>query len=190
MKSNILFVLPDKKELAVLTAQLQTEYTIHVTDSTKGIAQLIEEKKIQLVICSAASFEQLASIAKGETTTEKKDDFLKRLYECISANIHNKILSVDWLANVMNMSRPTLYRKIKSLTNQTPNELICSARLQQAANLMASANYKVFEVAEMVGFYSSSSFCKAFLKKFKVTPGAYQRKCAIHQLTDGASFTI
>ena len=190
MKSNILFILPNKKELAVLTAQLHAEYTIHTTDSTKGIAQLIEEKNIQLVICSAASFEQLTSVAKVQSEAEGKDDFLKRLYECISENIHNKVLSVDWLTNVMNMSRPTLYRKIKSLTNQTPNELIGSARLQQAAILMASANYKVFEVAEMVGFYSSSSFCKAFLKKYKVTPIAYQRKSAIRQLTDGASFTI
>ena len=74
-------------------------------------------------------------------------------------------MSVDWLANVMNMSRPTLYRKIKSLTNQTPNELIGSARLQQAASLMASANYKVFEVAEMVGFYSSSSFLQGIFKE-------------------------
>jgi AraC-like DNA-binding protein len=190
MKSNILFVLPNKMELAVLTAQLQAEYIIHVTDSTNGIAQVIEEKNIQLVICSAASFEQVACVAKGETAAAMKDDFLKRLYECISENIHNKVLSVDWLANIMNMSRPTLYRKIKSLTSQTPNELIGAARLQQAANLMASANYKVFEVAEMVGFYSSSSFCKAFLKKYKVTPIAYQRKCAIRQLTDGTPFTI
>jgi AraC-like DNA-binding protein len=190
MKSNILFIIPDKKELAVLTAQLQAEYTIHITDTTKGITQLIEEKNIQLIICSAAGFEQFAGVAKGDTAAEGKDDFLKRLYKCISENIHNKVLSVDWLAHVMNMSRPTLYRKIKSLTNQTPNELIGCARLQQAATLMASANYKVFEVAEMVGFYSSSSFCKAFLKKYKVTPSAYQRKCAIRQLTDGASFTI
>lgn len=178
MKSNILFIIPNKKELAVLTAQLQAEYTIHVTESTKGIAQVIEEKNIQLVICSAAGFEQFISVAKGGSVAEKKDDFLKRLYECISENIHNKVLSVDWLANVLNMSRPTLYRKIKSLTNQTPNELICSARLQQAADLIASANYKVFEVAEMVGFYSSSSFCKAFLKKYKVTPVSFQKRCA------------
>jgi AraC-like DNA-binding protein len=47
---------------------------------------------------------------------------------------------------------------------------------------MASANYKVFEVAEMVGFYSSSSFCKAFLKKYKVTPIAYQRSSRIVDL--------
>lgn len=182
--------MPNKTELAVLTAQLQSAYDIHVADSTKGLSQVIEEKNIQLIVCTAAIVEQLAGVSNEVTASEKKDDFVKRLNDCISENLHNKVLSVDWLAGVMNMSRPTLYRKIKSLTNQTPNELIGSARLQQAASLLASANYKVFEVAELVGFSSSSSFCKAFLKKFKETPTTYQRKSTIRQLADGTSFTI
>jgi AraC-like DNA-binding protein len=109
---------------------------------------------------------------------EADNDFIKRLHGCITENIQNKVLSVDWLASTMNMSRPTLYRKIKNSTNQTPNELIGLTRLKQAALLLASANYKVFEVAEMVGFNSPSSFGKAFLKQFKVTPVAYQRRYA------------
>lgn len=108
-------------------------------------------------------------------------DFIKRLHECIAENIHNKVLSVDLLASNMNMSRPTLYRKIKHITNFTPNELIGLTRLKQAALLLASSSHKVFEVAELVGFNSSSGFCKAFLKQYKVTPVEYQRinRCAI-----------
>ena len=173
MKSNILFIIPDKQELAVLTAQLQTAYTIHVADNITGVQKIIGEENIQLVVCSRDIFN--SSVPKRITAPQTDDEFVKTLHECISANIHNKLLSVDWLAKVMNMSRSTLFRKIKNLTRQTPNELICSARLQQAAILIASANYKVFEVAEMVGFGSSSSFSKAFLKKFKETPIAYQR---------------
>jgi two-component system, cell cycle response regulator len=75
----------------------------------------------------------------------------------------------------MNMSRPTLYRKIKHITDRTPNELIGLARLNQAATLLLSADYRVFEVAKMVGFNSQSTFGKAFLKLFKVTPTEYQR---------------
>jgi AraC-like DNA-binding protein len=104
-----------------------------------------------------------------------EDDFIKRLNACIYENIANKKLSVDWLARCMNMSRPTLYRKIKEVTAHTPNELIAQARLQQAAMLLQLPDYKVFEVAQMVGFHSSSSFGKAFLKQFKVTPATYQR---------------
>lgn len=173
MKSNILFIIPDKQEQAVLTAQLQAAYTIHVADSITGIEKIIGEENIQLVVCSRDIFD--ASIPKPIKTPQTDDEFVRTLQECISANIRSKLLSVDWLAKVMNMSRPTLYRKIKNLTGQTPNELIGSARLQQAAILIASANYKIFEVAEMVGFGSSSSFSKAFFKKFKATPIAYQR---------------
>ena len=106
---------------------------------------------------------------------QTEDDFIKRLNECIYENIHNKKFSVDMLARCMNMSRPTLYRKIKQATVHTPNELIAQARLQQAAMLLLLADHKVFEVAQMVGFHSSSSFGKAFLKQFKVTPATYQR---------------
>ena len=106
---------------------------------------------------------------------QAEDDFIKRLNECIYENVQNKKFSVDWLARCMNMSRPTLYRKIKQATVHTPNELIALARLQQAAMLLLLADYKVFEVAQMVGFHSSSSFGKAFLKQFKVTPATYQR---------------
>lgn len=172
--SNILFVLTNKIELAVLTATLQSAYTIYTTDNTKDLAQVIKEKDIQLVVCSAAIFDKHTHGAA--TGPLKEDDFVKTLHDYIAGNLHNKLLSVDWLAGVMNMSRPTLYRRIRNATNQTPNELIGCARLKQAAVLLASANYKVFEVAQMTGFSSASSFSKAFLKKYKETPAAYQRK--------------
>lgn len=103
------------------------------------------------------------------------DDFIKRLQACIFENLHDKQLNVDVLARLMNMSRPTLYRKIKQVIDHTPNELIALARLQQAATLLLLADYKVFEVAQMVGFHSPSSFGKAFLKQYKVTPATFQR---------------
>jgi AraC-like DNA-binding protein len=75
----------------------------------------------------------------------------------------------------MNMSRPTLYRKIKRITGLSPNGLINLTRLQHAASLLESAPYKVNEIAGMTGFLSPGSFGKAFVKQFKITPTAYQR---------------
>ena len=180
MQKNILLIIPEKKEQAELTAQLQPVYIIHVADSIKELEQAIAEKNIHLVICTAGliinEIKHLEIPARQQSNgVLKNDDFIKRLQACISDNIQNKVLNVDLLASTMNMSRPTLYRKIKNITNQTPNELIGLTRLKQAALLLTSSNYKVFEVAELVGFNSSSSFCKAFLKQFKVTPVAWQR---------------
>jgi AraC-like DNA-binding protein len=172
MQHNILLILPNKKEQAALLNNLQPAFTIHVADTIVEIEQLIKEKNIELVICTA---EHYANTRQTVQLPETDNDFINRLHSCIAANIQNKVLSVDLLASTMNMSRPTLYRKIKTITNQTPNELIALARLKQAAALLTAYSYKVFEVAEMVGFNSPSSFGKAFLKQYKVTPVAYQQ---------------
>jgi len=106
---------------------------------------------------------------------DNKEEFDKKLNSCIASHLHDPLLDVHLLARLMNMSRPTLYRKIKAITTRTPNELINEARLKRAAEQLEMGGYKVFEIAGMVGFQSQSSFGKAFLKHYKVTPAAWQR---------------
>ena len=105
----------------------------------------------------------------------EKEQIIKKLNDCLFGHVCDKDLSVDLLARLMHMSRPTLYRKMKCITDLTPNEFINEAKLKQAAELLAAGEYRVFEVARMVGFSSQSSFGKSFLKQFKVTPATYQR---------------
>lgn len=74
------------------------------------------------------------------------------------------------------MSRTTLYRKIKAISNLTPNELINIARLKKAAELLMDGSYKIYEVAHMVGYNSQTSFGRNFLKQFGMTPTEYVNK--------------
>lgn len=101
------------------------------------------------------------------------EQFLEKLNGAIYQNIENKELDVDLLADMMNMSRATLYRKIKDISNLSPNELINIARLKKAAELLVEGGYKVFEVAEMVGFSSQTQFGRNFQKQFKISPSEY-----------------
>jgi AraC-like DNA-binding protein len=71
------------------------------------------------------------------------------------------------------MSRITLYRKIKAISNLTPVELINITRLKKAAELLAEGEYKIYEVADMVGFSSQSNFARNFNKQFNMTPTDY-----------------
>jgi AraC-like DNA-binding protein len=112
----------------------------------------------------------------GMTFSRENEAFLSRLNNLISDNLRNMDLSVDILARLMNMSRPTFYRKIKCLSDLTPNELINTARLNKAAELISTSDFKVFEVTKMVGFNSQSNFGKAFMKQFNVTPTEFQKK--------------
>jgi len=110
------------------------------------------------------------------TCPDENEAFLNKLNALISLHLHNKDLNVDVLARLMNMSRPTFYRKVKCVSDMTPNELVNVARLNKAAELISTARYKIFEVVKMVGFNSQSNFGKAFFRQFNATPTEYQRR--------------
>ncbi|GAO43862.1 response regulator transcription factor [Flavihumibacter petaseus] len=108
--------------------------------------------------------------------TKSDEQFLETLRGIIYEHIEEEELDVEMIARKMNMSRPTLYRKIKSLSNLTLHELINLSRLKRAAELLASGDYKIFEVAAMVGFRSQTNFGRSFAKQFGVSPSAYNQQ--------------
>ena len=102
--------------------------------------------------------------------------FLEKLNEIIYKNLSNINLDVEHLAEIMNMSRPTLYRKIKAISNLTPNELINIARLKKAAELLSEGRYKIYEISDMVGYSSQTHFGRNFSKQFGMSPSEYVQK--------------
>ncbi|CAL1519782.1 response regulator [Chitinophaga sp. MM2321] len=101
------------------------------------------------------------------------EQFLEKLNEVITQHLTDINLDVEQLADKMNMSRPTFYRKIKVISDLTPHELINIARLKKAATLLATGHYKINEVAEMTGFASPSNFGRNFQKQFGMLPSEY-----------------
>jgi ligand-binding sensor domain-containing protein/signal transduction histidine kinase/DNA-binding response OmpR family regulator len=107
----------------------------------------------------------------GYSKTDK--NFLEKLNTIIHENLTNIDIDVENLAKIMNMSRATFYRKIKALSNLTPHELINIARLKKAAEFLAEGDYKVYEVANMVGYTLQTNFARDFHKQFGMTPTEY-----------------
>lgn len=107
----------------------------------------------------------------GYTRADK--NFLEKLKMVIDENLTNIDIDVERLAKIMNMSRPTFYRKIKALSNLTPHELIHITRLKKAAELLSEGNYKVYEVAGMIGYSLQTNFARDFHKQFGMTPSDY-----------------
>ena len=99
--------------------------------------------------------------------------FLERLGEVIQEHLEDTDLDVEKLAHHMNMSRPTLYRKIKSISDLTPSELVNITRLKKAAELLLNGHRKIYEVAMIVGYSSQTIFGRNFHKQFGMTPTEY-----------------
>jgi AraC-like DNA-binding protein len=102
--------------------------------------------------------------------------FLNRLHNIILGRLPDTGLNVEVLARLMNVSRPTLYRKIRSLSDRTPNEWVNAIRLNKAAELLSGSDARILEIAKMVGFHSRSNFGKAFQKHFGLTPMEYRKR--------------
>jgi monosaccharide ABC transporter substrate-binding protein, CUT2 family (TC 3.A.1.2.-) len=105
-----------------------------------------------------------------EDVCDMDKDFVEKFKTLIEAKMGDSNLNVEDLGKDMGLSRVQLYRKIKSLTNYSPNELLRIARLKKAASLLASSDMTVAEIGYEVGFSSPSYFTKCYKEQFGESP--------------------
>jgi signal transduction histidine kinase/ligand-binding sensor domain-containing protein/CheY-like chemotaxis protein len=102
------------------------------------------------------------------------EKFLQRVMQTVEEYIADPLFGVEVFSEAMGMSRMQLYRKLKALTDQSPNEFVRRIRLQRAANLLAQEAGTIADIAYQVGFHDPSYFTKMFQKQFGKTPSEYQ----------------
>lgn len=98
------------------------------------------------------------------------EEFLNKISKIIIGNMRQPGFNVEKLAEEMCMSRSSLHRKIKELSDLTPIDFIRLIKLKKAAELIKEDGYRTVEVCEMVGISSPSYFIKLFQKQFGMTP--------------------
>lgn len=111
-----------------------------------------------------------------EDVCDMDKDFVERFKGLIEAKMSDSGLNVEDLGKDMGLSRVQLYRKIKSLTNYSPNELLRIARLKKAFSLLASSDMTIAEVGYEVGFSSPSYFAKCYKEEFGESPTDFLKR--------------
>ena len=135
------------------------------------IASLLNNRNMIREFFASSPLVNIKSIAH----TRADEKFLETLNETIYANLEDLDLDVEKLAKIMNMSRITLYRKIKAISVLTPVEVINITRLKRAAELLSEGEHKIYEISNRVGFSSQSNFARNFQKQFNITPTEYMQ---------------
>ncbi len=115
------------------------------------------------------------ALVKEMTPKKLGNAFLEKIDSFLEHSIYDYDLSVDTLAEHMNMSKSTLYRKVKAATSISPNDYISMYRLNTAAKLLKEEDLAIKEISERLKFSSVSYFSNCFNKHFGVTPGEYKR---------------
>ena len=106
----------------------------------------------------------------------KEHEFLQKVEDLILEKYLDSDSSVFQLAEDLNFSRSSLYRKIKMLTDLSINEFVRSVRIKKAAELIVQKNITISEAAYQAGFNDLKYFREAFVKQFGVTPSDYKKK--------------
>ncbi len=112
-----------------------------------------------------------------ESSEDVHDVFMPKMLQIIEENLSNRNFTIKVLTDKLNMSQPTLYRKVKQKTGLSIIEVIHGVRMSKAASIIMSRRYSsLTEVAEMVGYDSMISFRKQFVAQFGVLPSKYMEE--------------
>lgn len=133
------------------------------------VRKLIENRK--KIRESFSNF--LLNETKQETLGKIEQQFITDFTQYVENSIANPELNIDEIADALGLSRSNLYRKIKSLTDYSPNELIRTIRVKYAKQLLNSKAKSISEVAYEVGFSSPSYFAKCFKDFYNESPTEY-----------------
>ena len=140
------------------------------------IKSRIELKKIYTKLLMPSVTDNEPQQEKNVETVTIEDPFITKILNIVNENLQNPEFNVKKLAEMLNMSQPTLYRRVKQLTNFTIIELVRGVRLKRSAELLRSRKYNVQEVAEMIGYNDIPTFRKHFVDFYGTTPSTFNNK--------------
>ena len=130
------------------------------------IKNLITNRKLmKIVFGNDAQQEPMEAVAQSA-----ESQFVEKFRTIIQGNLGNSGLNVETISHEMGISRAQLYRKIKSITGISPNDIIREARMKRADRLLETTDKSVSEIAYEVGFSSPSYFTKCYREFFGRTP--------------------
>lgn len=133
-------------------------------------------RKLARMIVGKAKDEERGMPA-GEVRLSKLDEeFIRRFTDVVTEHISQDKLDIPFMADKMNMSVSTLYRKLKGLTGLSGNEFIRKIKLKRSLYLMTEQGLNVTEAAYSSGFNDVGHFRRCFKEEYGVSPSKYTKR--------------
>ncbi len=166
LKARIAKNIGDKK-----TEQfLNDEFIAHLGERS-SLFDIIEYLKKTLSDLSNTHF--------GRTTKST----MERVVQYICSN-YNRELRLEQLATIFGYNSAYLGKVFHQYTGENFNNYLDRIRITEAKRLLGLDEYKVYEVAEMVGYTNINYFHNKFKKYVGMSPLNYKRQCKNEPLAD------
>lgn len=109
------------------------------------------------------------------SSRDKKEEQIKKAITFLRENYSSRI-SLETLAQYMNMNPQYFCRFFKANAGKTPMEYLKDYRLRQARRLLLETDASVLEVGMQTGFESPSYFIQEFRLYYGKTPGKLRKQ--------------
>ncbi len=148
---------------------------------TKPFDSQVLKARIKNLIDNRA---QLRTLFSNQMTTPdvpvkeltRTDPFLEKLFGIVERRIDDPELSINEIAAEMGVSRAQFFRKVKAVSDISPQKLILNIRMKMAVEMLRTREYNISEVAYKVGFNDPTYFSKSFKSVFGMSPTEFLRQ--------------
>lgn len=106
--------------------------------------------------------------------TKSNEKLLSQILGYLEDRLYDN-LEVNDLVERFDVSRSTLQNMFQTHLQMTPLQYINKSRMEKSAELMASTDMSISEIAERLGFGSLQYFSRRFRNYFGESPTAYQK---------------
>lgn len=154
-------------------------------NTIKRIKKGMEESKVYLKMIALNQKKELEKLVDWDIYLNEdtlKNSYVTQALYKIRDHYHEKI-SIDSIAEELDVSASYLSRKFKEATEQTFLEILMRYRIQKAIGLLKKGTYRIYEVSDLTGFSDYKHFCMVFKKYTKTSPTEFvkQSSCMIHK---------
>lgn len=157
------------------------EESLRIRGLSRGAIDYIpkpfNEQELIMKACNVLSVlkKQQLSILLGamngeEQKKEEVNPLLDQLLDVVKEHYQEPGYSFDDMASALGLSKSTLSRRLKSLTDKSPVEILSDFRLNKAKQMLLVGNDSVSEVAYAVGFSDPLYFSRKFKDTFGCPP--------------------
>lgn len=137
---------------------------------------IANRKRIADVLAEAGHHDAPKEDDRRTVRPDVDNEFYARFLDIVGSAMGDPDLSIDIIASRMGLGRSQLYRKIKSLTNYTPVELLRNLRLKRSRDLLVKTRKSISEIGYEVGFSTPAYFTRCFKEAYGETPSELRER--------------
>lgn len=109
--------------------------------------------------------------------TNMDEMFLKKAIDTVNQHLDDSVFDQQQFSEEMNVSKSTLYNKLKTLTGLNTSAFITNIRMKAACRIMDQhKSIRISELAYSVGFNDPKYFSSCFKKEFNMRPSEYMER--------------